>query len=388
VRKINKNLYPTKWGELLQKYGEEQATELYWKFSRSFCLEKYILKYGKDEGEKIFEDKKSKINRWKGLETCIEKHGLKDGTEIYNKWKASIINNEEGYIRRFGEEEGRRRFKEFSDKCYVLLKPYQKTMPRQTRLDYWIKKCNGDVEEAKKMLHKRQTVATLDRYIERHGKENGLKKYQENNLKKSLTIDRFVERYGDTGGPQKFYEWKENLRYAKSLKSYIEKYGEKDGTKKYLDFINKKRDILEKARNVPRKERYYSLVSSRFFTEIISKIKDNFKSIYYGEDEWFFGIHDGENSIFYIDFYIKDINFGVEFYGDYWHRNPDKYRDELSIKIQEYDKKRIIKIINKFKTHIEIVWENEYKDKPIETVDKIVGIILREKEKHERNKFI
>jgi len=38
-------------------------------------------------------------------------------------------------------------------------------MPRQTRLDYWIRICNGDIEEAKKQLFKRQQTSSLDRFM-------------------------------------------------------------------------------------------------------------------------------------------------------------------------------------------------------------------------------
>ena len=30
---------------------------------------------------------------------------------------------------------------------------------------------------------------------------------------------------------------------------------------------------------------------------------------------------------------IEELNLVVEFFGDYWHRNPEKYIDEQSIKI-------------------------------------------------------
>jgi len=388
IRKINKNLYPSKWNELIEKYNNEDAIELYYKFSRSFCLEKYILKYGEEDGKRIFIDKKSKIDRGMSIEKCIKKYGEEEGIKKYNTWKNSIVQNEESYIRKYGQEEGIKKFKEFSKKCGDLLSMHQKTMPRTTRLDYWIKKCNGNEEEAKEKLNERQNVCSLDRYIKRLGEKDGLKKYQENNLKKAQNLDNLVKKYGDSKGLQKFYEWKEKLKYAHSLQGHIDRYGEEDGKKKYLEITAFHNKMLYDSRFVPRKKGY-SLISLCLFNKIVRKIETKFEKIYFGEDEWFFSIHDGVDNVFYIDFYIKDINFGIEFYGDYWHRNEKKYNDEISIQIREKNKKRIDKIVKKFKTHIEIVWESQYRDNPDKMVNEMVDKILKARESYyEKNRPI
>jgi hypothetical protein len=42
-----------------------------------------------------------------------------------------------------------------------------------TQIEYWLKKTNGNLEEAQKLLSQRQTTFSLDICIEKHGKEKG-----------------------------------------------------------------------------------------------------------------------------------------------------------------------------------------------------------------------
>lgn len=58
----------------------------------------------------------------------------------------------------------------------------------------------------------------------------------------------------------------------------------------------------------------------------------------------------------------------IEFYGDYWHANPRKYkaddiihRDVTAQQIWDKDKERINRLTS-MGYHVEIVWEDEYKD--------------------------
>jgi very-short-patch-repair endonuclease/Zn ribbon nucleic-acid-binding protein len=44
-----------------------------------------------------------------------------------------------------------------------------------TTLEYWLKKTNGDIEEAKKLLSERQTTFSLEKCIEKYGEEEGRK---------------------------------------------------------------------------------------------------------------------------------------------------------------------------------------------------------------------
>ncbi len=361
-RKINKDLYPSKWEEFCKRYGEADAAEYYYKFSRSFCEEKYILKYGK-EGKLKFQEKKKKIDRGMGLKSCIRRYGESDGRKRYKKWKEGSCQNKENFIKRYGKEDGEKKFKEFSKKAGEKLQKFQKTMPRQTRLEYWIKKYDGDIKKAKRELKKKQQTATLDKYIKRYGNKEGLKKYQENNKKKAVTIEKLIDKYGDIKGPEKYYQWIERLKYSHTKDRYIKEYGKEEGLKKYKEIIRKKTNHIYKDRQ--------SVIGLEFCESLNDIICNKFKKIYFGDKEYKFFIWDNNIKIAVVDFYIKDINLIVEFYGDYWHRNPKKYNDEISKKIREKDENRINSIIKKFGSEVLIVWEDEYRDNKEKVMNKI-----------------
>jgi len=367
-RKINKDLYPSKWEEFCERYGEIDAAEYYYKFSRSFCEEKYILKYG-EEGKKKFQEKKKNIDRGMGLKSCIRRYGEQIGNRKYEEWKSEVSQNKENFIKRYGNNQGEKKFKEFSKNAGQKLQKFQQIMPRQTKLEYWIKKCNGDVKEAKIKLKKRQQTSTLDKYVKKYGKKEGLKKYQDNNKKKSITIENFIDKYGDIKGPEKYYQWIERLKYSHTKDKYIKKYGKEEGLKKYRDIIIKRTSHIYKNRQ--------SIIGLEFCESLNEIIGNKFKKIYFGDKEYKFFIWDNNIKIAVVDFYIKDINVIIEFYGDYWHRNPKKYSDEISKKIREKDKSRINSIVKKFSSEVIIVWEDEYRDdgeKVLNRIEKYINM--------------
>ena len=81
-----------------------------------------------------------------------------------------------------------------------------------------------------------------------------------------------------------------------------------------------------------------------------------------------------------VDFYIPSNNTIIEYYGDYWHGNPEKYEDDFLIEQlgitakekREQDKKRLEEI-NWFAdaVHICIIWENDVKHLPVKVRKKL-----------------
>jgi len=374
-RKINKSLYPSKWKEFCEKYGSIDAVEYYYKFSRSFCEEKYILKYGKEEGKRKFDEKKKNIDRGMGLKSCIRRYGEKEGKKKYNKWKLDVKQDKGNFIKRYGEKIGIEKFDEFREKTSQNLKMFQKFVSRETRLDHWVKKYNGDISRAKKSLKERQQTCTLERYVKKYGTKEGLKRYQDNNKKKSITIENFIDKYGMIKGPEKYYQWIERLKYSHTKERYVKKYGIKEGLKRYQEIIRKKTNHLYVNRQ--------SVIALEFCESLNEAINDKFEKIYFGDKEYKFFVWENDIKIAMVDFYIKDINVVVEFYGDYWHRNPKKYTDEISKIIRENDDRRIDAIIKKFGSKVIIIWEEEYKNnrnKVLNSVIKKINNIRRDDE--------
>jgi G:T-mismatch repair DNA endonuclease (very short patch repair protein) len=68
------------------------------------------------------------------------------------------------------------------------------------------------------------------------------------------------------------------------------------------------------------------------------------------------------------DIYISSLNLIIEYFGDYWHCNPDKYdenyfnqkKGKTAKQIWDYDKNKI-DLIRNFGYNLEVIWENDLK---------------------------
>ena len=71
----------------------------------------------------------------------------------------------------------------------------------------------------------------------------------------------------------------------------------------------------------------------------------------------------------------------IEFYGDYWHANPNKYqdthvlyRDITAVEKRTHDSMRI-KILEDLGYKVLIIWEEEYYNKPDEILIKCINFL-------------
>lgn len=76
-----------------------------------------------------------------------------------------------------------------------------------------------------------------------------------------------------------------------------------------------------------------------------------------------------ENKVF--DIFIPKLNLVIEYNGDYWHCNPNKYHSEYYHKQEKKLAKEIWKrdnqkmeLVKKYKYNYEVIWETEYKSNP------------------------
>jgi G:T-mismatch repair DNA endonuclease (very short patch repair protein) len=68
------------------------------------------------------------------------------------------------------------------------------------------------------------------------------------------------------------------------------------------------------------------------------------------------------------DIYIPSLNLVIEYNGDYWHCNPNKYessyfhevKKKTAQQLWEYDKKKI-DLLKEYGYNLEVVWESDYK---------------------------
>lgn len=136
------------------------------------------------------------------------------------------------------------------------------------------------------------------------------------------------------------------------LNFYIKKYGENIGKEKY----NKR---IEQWLLSPNNKKM-SCGRSKISIELFNKIGFGF----YGKDEKTLR---GKQKTHRVDFlYQKKV---IEFFGDYWHGNPKKYKNDCFIRktkiqdIWEHDKNKIEDIKNNG-YEVLIIWESDYIENP------------------------
>lgn len=196
--------------------------------------------------------------------------------------------------------------------------------------------------------------------------------FDEYNKSRSVTLDNLVKRHGFEKGEKIWNEYCERQKFTTSLEYFKQKYGEEKGSEKYNNF--------SKARLFA--SGTYSLISQQIFDSVSKKL--NNMTIYYGDNEYFF--YDKENSRYYlIDFYIKELKFGIEFQGDLWHANPQRYtEDDIPIKFdknmmtakQIWERDRVKQQFLKTKlSKLIIIWESDLVKRGL---DSIINEILKE----------
>jgi len=90
------------------------------------------------------------------------------------------------------------------------------------------------------------------------------------------------------------------------------------------------------------------------------------------------GNHIVEGKIF--DIYIPEFNLLIEYNGDYWHCNPNKYsetyvnkkKNKSAKEIWEYDKDKLY-LGKKNGYHCEVIWETDYKQNGIMIIKEIIN---------------
>jgi very-short-patch-repair endonuclease len=221
---------------------------------------------------------------------------------------------------KYKSEEDRQKFIESVD--YGSIK-------KSSDLEWWIEKCNGDIEMAKALHRERQSTFTLEKCIERHGEKRGTKIFNERQEKWSSKIE---EMYQDG----------QFTRFCKS-----------NWSKSEVNFIN---DLVKSIKL--KDDEYYSTVNGNQFFR-------HFKEL---------------GRTFAYDFvYGRKV---IEFNGDYWHMNPDKYdENDFNKSIQETAGKKwesdTLKnsMIESHGYKVLTVWESEYTQNPEETIQKCIQFL-------------
>jgi very-short-patch-repair endonuclease len=199
-------------------------------------------------------------------------------------------------------------------------------------------------------------------------------------------IEYYLERgYSEEEAKVKISE----IQNKFSLQKCIEKYGKIDGLKlwkdrqiRWMNTMNSKTDS-EKLDILKRKSSYckknYSWISQQLFWSIYRNlsIKEN---IYFNDLNAEFII--SRDKTFIYDFVDNNSKKVIEFNGDYWHCNPEKYdKDYYHKHLKLYAKERWendrIRNEKTFEYGYKIltIWESEYRKNPQQILEKCIKFI-------------
>ena len=256
------------------------------------------------------------------------------GYEEYKKICSQTVGiTENAMIRKWGEKEGKKRWKSYCDK--------------------------------------QAETNTFEYKQEKYGWSK--EQFEEFNKSRAVTLELCIERHGEEAGRKMWDEYCERQRYTTSLEYMIEEYGEEEGTKKYKDFCYYRTNSCG--------SKSYSLISQQCFNAIYSHINTT-NEIYYHDLNKEYSIINN-NTTYNLDFYDKTKNLVIEFLGDYWHANPKRYNSDETIihhqksicvkDIWKYDKQRkrnICKVLNN-PVYIE-VWESDWKENQYKVMEEIL----------------
>jgi G:T-mismatch repair DNA endonuclease (very short patch repair protein) len=190
--------------------------------------------------------------------------------------------------------------------------------------------------------------------------------FNEFNRSRAVTLDNLKNKHGEERGNEIYegYVKKQQVNGSK-LEWFVLKYGEEEGTKKLMD-VN-----YSKITNNHSKNGFYSRVSQEFFLSLDEHLNE-YKTMYATKDDGEFVVKIQELGIFYkLDFYIPDLKIAIEFNGDFYHANPEKYKNpdeilkifkkRLSVKeIWDKDIERTRNLYQYAGIKVIVVWEKDY----------------------------
>lgn len=237
--------------------------------------ESYLLRYGNPEVAN--EKYKKRCNNLS--EECKNSYAKLTEYEKRNR----NVGCYEFYESRYGVEANKEYKKYLEKRSIISKKAVKKTHevfrnePHRcvVKYEYWLKKCDGDHEEAMNLYHERQSTNSLKNYIKRDGQKEGYKKWKKRQRK-----------------------WLNTL-YSKTDEEISE-------------FNHKKYVNCKSVNNV-------SKSSIIFFDRLIDTIN---KEAYYGKKGNEISIQYDNTHRYYYDCYIPEYNLIIEYNGINFHPKP------------------------------------------------------------------
>ena len=269
--------------------------------------------------------------------------------EAFDNARSKYAMTKNHMIEKYGEEEGLKKWEE-----------YCKKQAETNTYEYKQSKYGWTEEQFKKYNESR--AVTLENLIKRHGEEEGLKKWKSycDMQSKTKSWEYMVKKYGEEQASII------NKMKSNTLENFIRKYGPEQGAKHFEEFSAKKMNG-------------YSKISQDFFKKLDSYLTPKYTTYFAEKNNGGEIFRCGKNQIYYLDYYIEELNMDIEFNGDAWHGNPNIFKstDHCSPlnknitagELQKKDLKRYKELKDTFDINTIVIWESEYNDKNFDIKD-------------------
>jgi hypothetical protein len=272
---------------------------------------------------------------------------------------AKISHSLESFMKRYGDEEGNRKWKAYCAKMSTKNTFEAFADRRGWSHDEWVD-------------YNKLRAVTLNNLIAKHGVEEGTKRwndYRDKQRTAGNTIEFFIEKLGEIAGPVKYAE----VCKAKgiTLENMTRVHGLDEGTARYHKWLEST------------KGNYVSLSASQFVRDIVHLMPDDiiFHEGVFGKEFCIW-----EDRVYMFDLVITSpVKKVVEFNGDFWHANPARYRPDDVVKhrggskiasdIWEADARKI-QAIRKRGFDVLTIWESEYVADTVGTIERVVRWIM------------
>lgn len=232
--------------------------------------------------------------------------------------------------------------------------------------------------------------------------------FDEYNKNRACTKINLIKRHGEIEGTKKWDNYCKRQSYTNTLDYQIEKYnGDIDKATKKMRKINSQKGITydNLMRKYGDREKVLSILSNKnvnpgfvsrgsqdLFHEIYSKLLDKLRDHCYFADirggKEFGKISNDNKKYYFYDFVISNIKLCIEFNGDCWHANPDRYTpneyiniykafsdvDVTAKEIWDNDKKKN-KVLKDEGFNVIIVWESDWNNDNKSVIDKCLKVI-------------
>lgn len=228
------------------------------------------------------------------IEWFVCRYGEKKGYLYYEEKRKSSAMTLKTQQEKYGIEEGSRRFAEYCEKQRIT-----------NTFEYKKDTYNWSYAQFEKF--NRSRAVTLENLVKKYGQNEGELRF--NSYREKQRFNNSIEKWGDEG----FKDL--NKRKTNTLENFLARHGKDEGESKFLDYLKK-----------ISKNKTYSKISQDLFSSLMYRFPFYNQKCYFAinHGEWF--IYDKDHSrVFFYDFVCLPLKICLEFQGDYFHANPDRY---------------------------------------------------------------